>query len=164
MPDELRIGELATAVGVSRDTIRYYEKLNLLSRPSRSRAGYRLYSSADIERLRFIKQAQGLGFSLEEVKGLLSAGRAGLSECRQVRGLLSSKIRELDERLAEIKAFRRTLASYLKECEETLASKDKDHCPVLVEITNPNPRKGRHEPIQNGQSGRALRNRKGVQE
>ena len=135
MSSELTIGELASSAGVTTDTVRYYERRGLLPRAGRSRAGYRLYTEEQVERLRFIKQAQSLGFSLDEIKGLLPERGAGLSECGRVRDLLSAKLTELDRRLAEISAFRKTLVSYLQECEEALAGKRGDCCPVLDEIT-----------------------------
>jgi MerR family copper efflux transcriptional regulator len=135
MPSELKIGELASAAEVSRDTIRYYERVNLLPRASRTRAGYRLYAEGDVERLRFIKQAQSFGFSLNEIRQLLPARRSGLEECRRVRALLRSKLSEVDSRLAKIRAFRRSLAEYLSECEEALEGKRGDYCPVLFDIS-----------------------------
>ena len=141
MSDALSIGELAQAAGVTSDTIRYYERLRLLPRPARSGAGYRIYAATDIERLQFIKQAQTLGLSLEEIRVLLPRSEAGLAECQRVRDLLSAKVGELDTRLAELRAFRRKLGGYLKECEETLAGNRGDCCPVLFEITHASNRK-----------------------
>ena len=137
MASALRIGELASAAGVTTDAVRFYERLKILPRPSRTRAGYRLYSEEDAERARFIKQAQSLGLSLDEVKGLLPARGAGLSECRRVRDLLSTKLAELDAKISQMRGFRKTLASYLEECEEALAGNRGDCCPVLFEITHP---------------------------
>lgn len=137
MTSALKIGELAAAASVSADTVRYYERLGLLPRASRSRAGYRLYTNADVERLRFVKQAQAFGFSLDEIKELLPGREAGLSECRRVRDLVASKLEEIDARLAELRAFRRLLAVYSEECEQTLAGKRGDACPVLFEISHP---------------------------
>ncbi len=137
MPSELTIGEMASAIGVSTDTVRYYERLGLLPRAGRTRAGYRLYTEEQVERLRFIKRAQSLGFSLDEIKGLLPERGAGLSECKRVRDLLSAKLKEMDQKLAEIRDFRKTLAVYLQECDEALAGRRGDCCPVLDEITRP---------------------------
>ena len=78
---ELRIGELATRAGVSIDTIRYYERRRLLPRAERSRGGFRLYTPETVDRLRFIKQAQEIGFSLDEIGDLLATGDA--AECRR---------------------------------------------------------------------------------
>ncbi len=146
MEHGLKIGELASAVGVSCDTVRYYERLNLLPRAGRTSAGYRIYTEVDVERLRFIKQAQALGLSLDEIKELLPGRGAGLAECQRVRDLLRSKLEELDARLAEMRAFRRTLAAYFEECEETLAGKRGDCCPVLFEISHPAHRRTRKAP------------------
>jgi DNA-binding transcriptional MerR regulator len=137
MSSHMKIGELASVTGVSRDTIRYYEALKLLPRASRTLAGYRLYTEADVERMRFIKQAQTLGLSLDEIRGLLSAREGGVAECQRVRGLLCSKLEELDTRIAEMRDFRRTLAAYLKECEERIAGKRGDGCPALHEMSHP---------------------------
>ena len=158
MSDALRIGELAQAAGVTSDTIRYYERLRLLPRPARSGAGYRIYAAADIERLQFIKQAQTLGLSLDEIRVLLPRSAAGLAECQRVSDLLSAKLEELDTRLAELRAFRRKLAGYLKECEATLAGKRGDCCPVLFEITHASDRKAKppHPLARRGQKKQRL--------
>lgn len=144
MPGELMIGEVASAAGVSRDTVRYYEQMKLIPRASRTRAGYRIYTDEDIERLRFIKQAQTLGLSLEEIRELMPGRESGLEECRRVRDLLCSKIEELDAQLAELSAFRRKLADYLGECEEALTGKQGDRCPVMFEISRPAGSKLKH--------------------
>jgi MerR family transcriptional regulator, copper efflux regulator len=138
MPGGLKIGELASSVGVSTDTVRYYERLNLLPHAGRTRSGYRLYTEEDIERLRFIKQAQTLGLSLEEIKALMPERGSGLAECQRVRDLLDAKISELDAKIAEARDFKAMLEAYKKECDEALTGKRGDCCPVLSEITRPN--------------------------
>lgn len=130
----LRIGELASAAGVSPHTIRYYEKMNLLPRANRTYAGYRLYTEDDVKRLRFIKQAQAIGFSLSEIKQVLLGGGAGLEECQRIRDLLSSKLKQIDDWLAEMGAFREAIAVFLGECEEALGGKRGECCPVLFEL------------------------------
>jgi DNA-binding transcriptional MerR regulator len=137
MSSDLKIGELASAAGVSTDTVRYYERLKLIPRPGRTHAGYRVYSDQDVDLLQFIKRAQSLGLSLDEVKSLLPGRGSDLSECRRVRDLLSAKLAELDARISEMRAFRKTLGSYLNECEEALAGRRGDSCPALFEITRP---------------------------
>src|SRR5882762_2558496 len=104
MNNDLQIGEVAKRAGVSIDTLRYYEKVKLLTQPARSSGGFRLFAPEHIERVRFIKQAQELGFSLEEIKGLLATG--GAQECRKVRDLLERKLTELDDRVRAMKHFR----------------------------------------------------------
>ena len=132
-PDGLRIGEVAARSRVSLDTLRYYERRRLLPRAGRTEGGFRLFPLETIERVRFIKQAQELGFSLNEIGELLTTG--GEAECRRVRDLLRVKLTELDERLKTMRRFRRSLASHLDACEREL----KQHgaaacCPVVTEI------------------------------
>jgi len=130
----LQIGQLAALAGVSIDTVRYYERQQLLERAPRSRGGYRLFTPEAIERIRFIKQAQDIGLVLDEIKALIPIGKTGLAECQNVRHLLDAKLKELDTRLAQMRTFRQKLAAYLAECEEALSRKDQDTCPVLFEL------------------------------
>jgi len=130
-----RIGEFAAITGVSADTVRYYEKVKLLPRAGRTAAGYRLYDDIDVERIQFIKQAQALGLSLNEIKSLLTV-RGGAKECRQVRDLLQTKLTQLDQQMQMLRSFRRTLADHLMECERQLqTSGEAAECPVIVDIS-----------------------------
>ena len=130
MNRRLKIGEVAKRSGVSIDTLRYYEKVKLLSRPPRTSGGFRLFGLEHIERVRFIKQAQELGFSLEEIKGLLTTG--GAAECRKVRDLLQRKLTDLDDRLKVMKGFRRVLARHLSKCEAELEQHGESACCPVV--------------------------------
>ncbi len=130
MDTELRIGEVSKRAGVSIDTLRYYERLRLLPRPKRSSGGFRLFANEDIKRVQFIKQAQELGFSLDEIGGLLATG--GADECRNVRDLLTRKLSELDNSLRAMKSFHLVLARQLAACEEELKQHGESACcPVL---------------------------------
>ena len=130
MNSGLQIGELAKRAGVSIDTLRYYEKVSLLPRATRSPGGFRLFQPELIERVRFIKHAQDLGFSLEEIKGLLATG--GAEECRRVRDLLERRLSELDERLKSMRNFRSVLARHLSACKAELKKqRESVCCPVL---------------------------------
>ena len=133
MDTELRIGEIAKRAGVSIDTMRYYERLKLLPRPRRSSGGFRLFAPEHIERVKFIKQAQDLGFSLDEIKGLLATG--GEEECRKVRDLLKRKLSELDERLKAMKGFRRVLSRHLLACDSELEGHGKSACCPVLPVT-----------------------------
>lgn len=127
----LQIGEVASRSGVSVDTVRYYERRKLLPRALRSNGGFRLFLPETVERVQFIKHAQEMGLSLEEIAQLL-ATRGGAAECQKVRDLLSGKLTELDERMKKMRAFRRTLSKHLAECEHELAEKGQGaHCPVV---------------------------------
>ena len=133
MNTELRIGEVARRSGVSIDTLRYYERLRLLPRAKRSSGGFRLFTPEHVLRVEFIKQAQDLGFSLEEIKGLLATG--GAEECRKVRDLLQRKLMEVDDRLRAMKGFRRVLARHLLECETELEQRSESACcPVVASV------------------------------
>jgi len=130
-----QIGELAARSGLTPDALRYYERLGLLPLPQRTPGRFRVYTSAALERLRFIKQAQALGLSLQEIRTLVSyADRGGVKRCRRVHDLLQHKIADLDERLAELQEFRRTLQDYFEECERTLAKGDREECPVIEHL------------------------------
>jgi DNA-binding transcriptional MerR regulator len=130
MNDGLQIGEVAKRAGVSIDTLRYYEKVKLLPRASRSTGGFRLFAAEHIERVRFIKQAQELGFSLDEIRDLLANG--GAEECQKVHDLLKRKLSEMDERLKSMKEFRQVLARHLLACDVELEKhRDSACCPVL---------------------------------
>jgi len=132
--EELRIGEVATRSGVSIDTIRYYERRKLLPRAGRSRGGFRLYTPEAVERLRFIKQAQEIGFSLDEIGDLLATG--GAAECRKVRDLLRAKLEDVDARIQAMRKFRWSLADHLAACERELNKRgDAAQCPVVIEIS-----------------------------
>ena len=129
----LRIGEVAERAGVSVDTVRYYERLGLLPRAPRSEGGFRLFALDAIERLRFIKQAQEMGFSLDEIRMLLTGGGAG--ECRQMRDLLQSKMQEINQKMKALRVFSRTLSRHLRACEAELARRGAAaKCPVVAEI------------------------------
>lgn len=132
--ETLHIGEVAARSGVSIDTVRYYERRKLLPRASRTGGGFRLFAAETVARVQFIKQAQDLGFSLDEIGGLLTTG--GAQECKRVRDILRAKLTELDERMRMMREFRRTLAHHLAACEKELEERgSKAQCPVLVNIS-----------------------------
>ncbi|HET6890307.1 MAG TPA: MerR family DNA-binding protein, partial [Pyrinomonadaceae bacterium] len=92
--------------------------------------GFRLFAAEHVDRVRFIKQAQELGFSLDEIRDLLATG--GTEECRKVRDLLKRKLAEIDERLKSMKGFRLVLAQHLSACEAELKKhRSSACCPVL---------------------------------
>lgn len=130
-----RIGEVAQRAGVSVDTIRYYEKRKLLPPSPRSEGGFRLFAVETIERVRFIKQAQEIGFSLDEIRALLTGG--GVGACAQMRDLLQAKLEEIGRRMKGLRTFQRTLTRHLHACEDELARRGAAaKCPVIVEISH----------------------------
>jgi len=127
----IQIGDLAKRAGVTVDTVRFYERRKLLPSASRTGGGFRLFAPELVERIRFIKQAQELGFSLDEIKGLLATG--GAEECRRVRDLLKTKIDDLDAKVKAMKNFRITLTKHLSACERELGAHGDDACcPVVI--------------------------------
>lgn len=137
----LRIGEVAKRAGVSIDTVRYYERQRLLPRARRTQGGFRVFSKDAVERLHFIKQAQTIGLSLDEIRDLLSSeGAAG--DCERMRDLLKAKLADLDERLGALRDFRRTLARHLAACERELDRHGRAaRCPVILQIADNNSRR-----------------------
>lgn len=130
----LQIGEVAARCGVSVDTIRYYEKVQLIKPAPRSRAGFRIFPPEIIRRVKFIKKAQKFGFSLEEIRQFLAAGEDNI-KCRSVCDLLEAKLAELDERIKAMRDFRRQLAQSLDTCEQELkAQGEMADCPVVANI------------------------------
>ena|ERR1700687_5883159 len=134
--DPFRIGELSAQSGLSRDALRYYERLGLMPRMRRTSGGFRLYPPETLDRIRFIKQAQIHGLTLREIRDLLGfEGRRGRERCRQVHRLLTRKLADLDGRLQQLQEFRQTLGSYLSQCERALGRAAEEECPVVREFS-----------------------------
>ena len=127
----LRIGEVAERSGVGVETLRFYERRGLLGRPLRTPAGYRLYDRAALERLAFIKRAQAIGFSLDEIGEILAESTGGRSPCRRVRELARRKLVELDARLRELRRHRNELAATLQDWDER--GEEEGHICGLIE-------------------------------
>lgn len=132
----LQIGQVAALAGVSVDTVRFYERQHLLARAGRSSGGFRLFTVDAVERIRFIKQAQDIGLSLDEIKELL-VSTAGGAQCQRVHELLKAKLSELDKRMQAMREFRRTLTRYLAACEVELHERGPAaSCPVIVSLAD----------------------------
>jgi len=104
--DGLRIGQLATTVGINPKTIRYYEELGLLSPVVRTRAGYRCYTAVGCDQLRFIIKAKATGLTLGEIGELLAVRRGGEEPCAQLRATLDRKLAAVEAQLHALAAFR----------------------------------------------------------
>ena len=114
----MKIGEVAKVTGIGIETLRFYEKSGLLDSPSRTESGYRIYNADVLDRLDFIKRAQVLGFSLDEIKRIIADRRAGQSPCAEVREIVRNRLAELDARMREMKRYRNELATALAEWDE----------------------------------------------
>jgi len=111
----LKIGEVSKLSGIGIEALRFYEKGGLLDRPRRTESGYRVYGPGVLERLTFIKKAQALGFSLDEIKRIVEDARMGQSPCDEVREIVGRRLEELDERMREMRRYRKELAETLEE-------------------------------------------------
>ena len=114
----LRIGEVSEASGIGVEALRFYERRGLLGRPARTASGYRAYDASVLERLAFIKRAQAIGFSLDEIAEILEMRGRGEAPCLEVREAARRKLAELDERLRELRRYRNELARTLDDWDE----------------------------------------------
>ena len=141
--EPLKIGEVASRSGVGIEALRFYERSGLLGRPGRTQSGYRVYDEAVLQRLDFIKRAQVLGFSLDEIKRIIADKQAGHSPCVEVREIVRRRLEELDDRLKEMRLYRRELGAALTKWEET-GELDGHVCGLIegteIEHANPSPR------------------------
>lgn len=110
----LRVAELAEAVGVSADTVRYYERVGLLPAPARTRSGYRAYDDGAVDRLRFIQGAQRLGLRLKDIADLLAIRDTGVCPCEPAEHLLRRRLAELDAEMARLAALRIDMVSMIE--------------------------------------------------
>ncbi len=126
MHKKLTIGSVAKLAGVNVETIRYYQRLGLLGEPAKPMGGYRRYPAEMVKTMRFIKRAQALGFTLEEVAGLLHLEEA--CACAETRTLAAQKVCLIDRKLADLTAMREALASLVQQCDGGEPAKG---CPII---------------------------------
>lgn len=128
---QLKIGEVSKRSGIGIEALRFYEKSGLLDRPGRTYSGYRLYDEGVLERLAFVKQAQLLGFTLDEIKEIIAHKQEGISPCAEVKEIVRMRLSELDERIKQMHRYRKELATTLAEWDET--GEAKGHVCGLIE-------------------------------
>lgn len=126
MTEELTIGALSSASGVAIETIRYYEKSGLLAKAKRSHNGYRRYSSAYTQRLRFIRRGRDLGFSIEELKTLLQLATHPEQPCAEADALVQNHLHEVKAKIRDLQAIQQVLEQ-LQGCN----SHNAEHCRLL---------------------------------
>lgn len=124
----LTIGKVAEHAGVNVDTLRYYERQDVIGKPSRNGSNYRLYSEDTIRRVRFVKRAQELGFSLTEIKELLELRVSKNASCANVRDQALAKVESLNEKIRSLQSMRRVLVKLANECSDDGPVGD---CPIL---------------------------------
>jgi Hg(II)-responsive transcriptional regulator len=130
----MKIGELAKRAKVNIDTIRYYERRQLLLLPDRTASGYRDYAESDLKRLLFIIHAKELGFTLEEIRELLSL-HSGQADCSHVQRIAENKASEIASRINNLSRIREVLLELAEKCEQP---RDDDSCPILKSLEDPN--------------------------
>ena len=121
-------GELAKECGVNIESLRYYEKRRLIDPPMRSEIGYRLYSNEDAARIRFIRNAQKLGFTLNEILELLKLRIKKNENCEPVLEKAQKKLNEVEQKIKGLKSMKKVLKQMIHRCEESTLTSD---CPIL---------------------------------
>lgn len=129
--DNITIGRVAKEAGVHKETIRYYQSLGLVAEPERRAGSVRRYGTATVARLHFIKRAQQLGFTLEEVKKLLLLEDG--QNCAETRKLAEQKLTLIKERITDLNRMRRLLEGLIGECER---GKRPRACPIIATLSN----------------------------
>lgn len=129
--DSLTISQVAKRGGVNIQTIRYYERQGLLSAKSRTAAAYRIFSAESVRRIRFIKRAQELGFSLKEIKGLLSLRLDAHTTQADIRKQAQAKIADVEQKILHLEAIHASLLRMAENCSGCGSLKD---CPILESL------------------------------
>jgi MerR family transcriptional regulator, copper efflux regulator len=109
----MNIGALAQLTGVSTDTLRYYEREKLLAPPDRATNGYRVYGEVDVQRVRFVRSAQALGFSLAEIRWILPRLNAGQMQRMEIELLLTEKLAKIDDHIKQLRGLRKDVQATL---------------------------------------------------
>ena len=131
MASQLTIGQLAKSAGVHIQTVRYYERLHLLGPAARASSGYRLYGPEEERRLRFIKNAQALGFTLREIDELLNLRVSSRARCGDVQRKAKEKLQCVEAKARDLRALARALERLIQTCR---AGQPTDHCPILKSL------------------------------
>jgi len=129
MRTPLTIGRLAKAAEVNVETIRYYQRVGLIVEPTKPLEGFRVYSSEIINRIRFIKRAQKLGFSLQDIAHLLELGEG---HCNDVREQAEVKLKQIEAQIEDLQSMRKTLKKLITECN---TGNESGCCPIVQSLT-----------------------------
>ncbi len=130
MQQQLTISRLAQLGGVNLETVRYYERRGLLPKPPRTQAGYRRFPPDAAHRLRFIKRAQDLGFSLGEIEELLALRVEPQQNCVDVRSRAKAKIADIEQKMKTLAAMKNVLRGLVEQCESCTSVE----CPILASM------------------------------
>jgi len=130
----LKIGELSKKTDIPISAVRYYEQIGLLIPAYKAESNYRYYTQSDISLALFIKKAQYLGFSLEEIKEIIKERKSGKSACAKVKLFAQKKITELQEKMKELKSLEDALKGYITECKATNDVQDSSICKLVEKV------------------------------
>ena len=125
------IGQVAREAGIGVETVRFYERQGLIEEPSRRASGYRQFDEGVVNRLRFIRKAKELGFTLNEIKELLSLKVAPSSSCADVKGRAEAKIADIEEKIRTLQRMKRALVELTKACK---GDGPTNECPILESL------------------------------
>ncbi len=130
----LQVGQVAQQLGLSPQTLYFYERIGLMPKPRRTEAGYRLYGESDLERLAFIGRAKALGLTLDEIKELLSFQDGQALSCQEVHAKLTQKVQQIDGAISRLQELKNELLPLIEQCQQRLARQDKtSNCIVFQE-------------------------------
>ena len=128
---EVTISQLASAAGIPTTTLRYYERVGLIEPDDRSAGNYRLYTEESLRKVKFVRAAQGIGFTLDDIKELLAAEGGQVPRCCKVQPLLRERLDDVEQRLRDLQDVKRVLLSALRKCQR---GKPNDPCCVIESI------------------------------
>lgn len=131
MDPTLSIGDVARLAGVRIDTVRFYEKRGLIPRPDRRPSGYRVFASDTVRQIRFIKRAQELGFTLDEITDLLRLRVSHRARCADVMEIAQHKAELIDTKIADLRSMRSALDRLMESCEGTQPAVE---CPIIESL------------------------------
>jgi Hg(II)-responsive transcriptional regulator len=130
-PGGVRTSEVAAQAQVNSQTLRYYERRGLLPQPERTHSGYRTYTADAVRVVRFVKRAQQLGFTLDEVEELLHLAEGGPASCEEAKAMARTRIADLQHRIEELAGMRDGLTRLVDTCDQPRAERD---CPILLDL------------------------------
>ncbi|BBX94969.1 MerR family transcriptional regulator [Mycobacterium lacus] len=127
----MRTSEVAAQAQVNTQTLRYYERRGLLPEPQRTGSGYRAYTAEAVRVVRFVKRAQQLGFTLNDIEELLHLAEGGPASCQEAKVMAMARIADLQQRIAQLAGMRDALTRLVDTCDQPRGERD---CPILREI------------------------------
>lgn len=130
----LTIGKLAKAAGVTTPTIRYYEEIGLLPAADRSESGQRVYGADDLERLTFIRRCRDFGFGIDQVRLLAGLSISADKDCREVGDIARGHLKEVQAKLAELKALERGMQRFVAQCDSVCCGGPGRDCVVFKDL------------------------------